>query len=198
LRIIGLTGGIGTGKSTVARFLAGLGARVIDVDRVGHRVLARNHRVRQRLVETFGEDILHGNMIDRSRLGRLVFADKRARKRLNGIIHPVMFEAVKRRVEKYRREGAEVVVLDAPLLLEAGWDRFVDEVWVTVASPETVNQRAKKRSGLSGAEVRARVRAQIPREEQAERGHVVIDTDCPLEELKEKVESLWRRSQLRV
>ncbi|MFC1963855.1 dephospho-CoA kinase [Chloroflexota bacterium] len=193
MKIIGVTGGIGTGKSTLARFLASLGARVIDVDKIGHRVLRSDRGVKEQLVATFGRQILHQGEIDRSRLAKVVFADPEARKHLNAIIHPAMSEIAKNRVEKYQRDGAAVVVLDAPLLLEAGWDKFVDEVWVTVAPPETVLRRAGKRSGLSTGEIKARIRSQLPAEEQVKRATVVIDTDCTLRELRERVVSLWQQ-----
>jgi len=104
-----------------------------------------------------------------------------------------MYDMVKAKLEGYRRQGVAVVVLEAPLLIEAGWTSLADEVWVTVAAESTVLRRLKQKFGLSEGESLARIRCQLPSEERAKHADVVIDTDCGLDELKAKVRGLWQR-----
>jgi len=192
MKIIGLTGGIGSGKSTVSRFLTGLGASVIDADKVGHDVL-RNPEIRREIVNAFGEQVLTpGGEIDRSRLGEVVFGNTEALERLNNITHPGIRLIVESRIGELRRQGARVVVLEAPLLVEADWASAVDEVWVVVAPEAKVLEWLKKRSRLSEKESLARIRSQISSEERVKYADVVIDNNGSLEELKEKVEALWQ------
>jgi dephospho-CoA kinase len=194
MKVIGITGGIGSGKSTVAQFLAELGAAVIDADRVGHEALKPGSSVFQKVVTVFGKEIIDdGGEIDRARLGEIVFNNPQARERLNGIIHPAMYDMVAARLDEYRNQGIKAVALDAPLLLDAGWAPLVDEVWVTVADEKIILERLKERSGFSEEEVRARIRSQLSSEERVKHADVVIDTDCSLDELKTKVKELWQR-----
>ena len=128
-KVIGLTGGIGSGKSTTSRLLEEWGAAVIDADKIGHEVLRENAAVRGELLEVFGRSILaEDGEIDRKKLGHIVFHNPAARRRLNDLLHPAMFQMAKERIEALRREGRPVIVLEAPLLLEAGWAPLVDEI----------------------------------------------------------------------
>ena len=192
MKVIGLTGGIGSGKSTVARFLAELGAVIIDADKVGHEALQRGSEVQRQVVAAFGGEIVaaDGN-IDRARLGRIVFDNPEALAKLNRIMHPPMYNIVESQLEEYRRQGVGVVAIDAPLLLEAGWATLVDEIWVTAAADTTVLQRIKERTDLSEQEIMARISTQLPTKERTRQADVVIDTDCSPDELRKKVEELW-------
>ena len=192
MKVIGLTGGIGSGKSAVARFLAELGAVIIDADKVGHETLQRDSKAQQQVVAAFGRQIIaaDGN-IDHARLGRIVFNNPEALAKLNSIIHPPMYNIVEAQLEEYRRQGVGMVTIDAPILLEAGWDSLVDEIWVTVAIESTVLQRIKERMALPKGEILARISSQLPTKERTRRANQVIDTDCSLDELKAKVEELW-------
>ncbi len=194
MKVIGLTGGIGSGKSTVSNFLAGLGAVVLDADKVGHEAFNPDTALWHEIVAAFGKQVLapDGN-IDRKKLGEIVFGNPEALAQLNRIMHPRMYEMVKSRLEEYRRQGVEVVVLEAPLLLEANWTPLVDEVWVTVAPESTVVKRLKDRMGLSKAQSLARIRSQLSPAERAKHADVVIDTDCKLDDLKTKVQEIWTR-----
>ncbi len=199
MKVIGLTGGIGSGKSTVSGFLKELGAVVIDADKVGHEALKPDTELWGEVVAAFGKEILapDGN-IDRRKLGEIVFGNYEALARLNQIVHPRIYALVKAEIEEYRRRGVEVV-LEAPVLLEAGRPSLVDEVdevWVTVASESTVLRRLKEKLGLSEPESLARIRSQLPSEEKIKQADVVIDTDCGLDELKAKVKELWQRLAL--
>ncbi|MBA7605206.1 Dephospho-CoA kinase [subsurface metagenome] len=199
MKIIGLTGGISSGKSTVSQFLAGLGAVIIDADKVGHEAFKPDSEAWREVVAAFGKQIITANgAIDREKLGEIVFSNSEARSRLNQIMHPRMYDLVKTRLEEYRRQGAGTVVLEAPLLLEAGWTSLVDEVWVTTASEATVLKRLRERTGLSEEESLARVRSQLPAEKRVKHADVVINTDCSLEELKAKVKELWQELQANI
>ncbi len=206
MKVIGLTGGIGSGKSTVASFLAGLGATVIDVDRVWHEALGADSELRQQIVDAFGGEILTPDgEIDRRKLGKIVFGNDEALARLNNIMHPWMYKTVRARLENYQRWGVKVVVLDMPLLVEvplslkAGQPSLsdeVDEVWVVVAPEAVVLRRLKAKSGLSEAEALARIRSQLPSEEKIKHADVVIDTDCRLDELEARVKEAWGKRAL--
>ena len=193
MKVIGLTGGIGSGKSTVSGFLAELGAVIIDADKVGHEVLSTSSQVRRELLATFGwQIIVPSGKVDRKKLAEIVFQDPQSLSQLNQIMHPLMYDMVKAQLEEYRKQGAGVVVLEAPLLIEANWTSLVDEVWVTVASEATVLQRVKEKFGLSESECLARMHCQLPSDERVKHADAIIDTDCDLGELKAKVKELWQ------
>ncbi len=194
MKVIGLTGGIGSGKSTVSQFLAELGTVILNADEIGHEALKPDTEIWRQVVAAFGRQILtpDGNL-DRKKLGDIVFGNPESLSRLNRIMHPRMYDMVKAQLEEYRRQGMGVVVLEAPLLLEAGWTSLVDEVWVTTASESTVLKRLEEQKGLSGEEALARIRSQLPSEERVRHANVVINTDCDLDELKSKVKELWQR-----
>ena len=194
MKIIGLTGGIGSGKSTVSQFLAELGALIIDADKIGHEVFKPGTEAWRKVVSAFGKRILADDgAIDRKKLSTIVFGNPEARTRLNEIMHPQIYEAIKAQLEEYRRKGVGVVVLEASLLIEAGWASTVDELWVTTAPEATVLKRLKERGGLSEAESQARIRSQLSSNERLKYANVVIDTDCDLEELGAKVKELWQK-----
>lgn len=196
MKVIGLTGGIGSGKSIVSQFLAELGVVIIDADKVGHEALKPDTELWREVVAAFGRQILTpSGEIDRKKLGWIVFGNPEALARLNQIMHPWIYALVKAEIEEYRRQGVKVVVLEAPLLLEAGRPSLVDEVdevWVTAAPESTVLKRLKK-VGLSEQESLARIRSQLSSEERVRHADVVIDTDCSLDELKQKVKELWQK-----
>jgi len=193
MRVIGLTGGIGSGKSTVAHFLTDLGAVVIDADKIGHEALAPACPVSGEVISAFGREIvLPDGSINRRELGRMVFASPDCLTKLNSIVHPWMYETMKKRIEDYRKQGERVVVLVAAILIEAGWTSLVDEVWVTVASQETVIKRLRAREDrLSEADALARIKCQLTNEERIKQADVVINTDCSLDEVNAMIKKLW-------
>jgi len=196
MKVIGLTGGIGSGKSTVSRFLAELGAVIIDADKVGHEALKPDTELWREVVAAFGRQILTpGGDIDREKLGEIVFSNPDSLLRLNRIVHPRLYEVVKAQLEECRRQGIEVVVLEAPLLIEAGWTSLVNEIWVTVASEATVLRRLQERTGLSEPESLSRIRSQLSFVERVRYADVTIDTDCDPDELRARVEKLWQKFQ---
>jgi len=192
MKVIGLTGGIGSGKSTVSQFLQELGAVLIDADKVGHEAYQPNTDTWREVVAAFGKQILApDNSIDRKKLGGIVFSSPESLARLNQIVHPRMYEMMKSHIEEYRQQGVDVVVLEAAILLEAGWNRLVDEVWVTAAPESTVVERTMERTGLPEEQILARMRSQMSPEERAKHADVVINNDGTQDELKAKVKELW-------
>ena len=193
-KVIGLTGGIGSGKSTVSQFLAELGAVILDADKVGHEAFKPNTEAWHEVVTAFGRQILTPNdEIDRKKLGEIVFSKPEALSRLNQIMHPRMYDMMKAQIEEYRRQGIDVVVLEAAILIEANWTSLVDEVWVTVAPETRVLERIKKQRGLVEEQTLARIRSQLPAEERVKHADVVINNAGDLEEVKAKVKELWER-----
>ncbi len=197
MKVIGLTGGIGSGKSTVSQFLAELGAVILNADEVGHEAFKPDSEIWRKVVAAFGRQIVtsDGN-VDRKKLGNIVFGNPESLSRLNEIMHPQMYALVKTQLEEHRRQGMRVVVLEVPLLLEAGWTSLVDEVWVTTAPEATALKRLEERTGLSQAESLTRIRSQLPSAERVRHADVVINTECDLDELKSKVKELWQRLEL--
>lgn len=194
MKVVGLTGGIGSGKSTVAGFLSEMGAYVLDADKLGHEILKPGTAGWRDVVSAFGKDILKpDNEIDRAKLGRVVFGKPQSLKRLNQIMHPRIMELVKNRLEQLKQRGVGVVVLEVILLIEADWKPLVDQIWVTVAPEAVILKRLKNRSGYSDEESLSRIRSQMTNEERIKHADVVINTDCSLAELKTRVKSLWER-----
>ena len=192
--VIGLTGGIGTGKSEASRILGVLGAVVIDADRVGHEAYTPHTPAWQEVVAAFGEAVLQADgSIDRKKLGAIVFNDPGARVRLNTIMHPRMYDMIKAKIGDAQRAGAEVVVVEAALLIEAGWTSLVDEVWVVHSPEELAVQRVRSRNNLPEEEIRRRIRSQLPFEERAKHAQVIIDNVGTIEALRQEVAEQWSR-----
>ena len=197
--IIGLTGGIGSGKSTVAEMLKEKGAVVLSADQVGHEVYQPGRPAWQAIVDAFGRQVVAADGgIDRKRLGAIVFADPEALRRLNAITHPRMKELMREKLAELEARDVSVAALEAALLFDAGWDDLTDEVCATVAPPAVAAQRTAGRSGISVAEALARIRSQMNNEERARRSDVIIETDCDLEETRAQIDREWSRLQQRL
>ncbi len=194
MRVIGLTGGIGSGKTTVARLLKELGAVVMDADKIGHELLEPGGQAYQAVADAFGKQVLEtSGQIDRRKLAEVVFDSPSDLAYLNRIMHPLIGDVVRSRMEQYQGQGVEVVVIEAPLLIEARWTSMVDEVWVTVAPEGVVLERLEQGMGLSREEAEARIRSQLPQTERVKHATAVIDTDCSLDELEAGVAEQWRQ-----
>jgi dephospho-CoA kinase len=190
--VIGLTGGIGSGKSTVSDMLRAKGAAIVYADQIGHEVYRPGAPAWQEVVDAFGRQMLDDDgQIDRRRLGQVVFSDPEARRRLDAITHPAMEQMMAERLEELRRQGTRVAVLEAAILIEAGWAHLADEIWLTVVSPALAAQRSMERSGLSQEQAEARMAAQLSNEERLKRAQVVIDTNCSLTEVAQRIDELW-------
>ena len=194
MKVIGLTGGIGSGKSTVSQFMVELGTVLIDADKVGHEAFKPDTEPWREVVAAFGQQILTPEgEIDRGKLGKIVFDSPESLAQLNRIMHPRIYDMVKARLEEHRQRGVDVVVIEAPLLLEAGWTQLVDEIWVVIASEATVLKRTEERSGLSEPEILARIRSQMSNDERVKHADVVINNDGDPTDLKAMVNKLWQR-----
>lgn len=189
----GLTGGIASGKTTVARFLEARGARVIDADRIGHDLLLKSSPVHHRVVAQFGREILKpGGEIDRARLGSIVFADPRRLSELTSIVHPTLIARTEDLAKELRaRHPREVILVDAALIYEAGVaDRFA-KILVAWCRPEQQIERLLAKTGLSRQDALRRIASQIPAEEKRHRADYVIDCSGSLEETRAQVEALY-------
>ena len=192
--VIGLTGSIGTGKSEAARLLEALGASVISADQVGHEAYTPNTEAWEQVVAAFGDGILQDDAeIDRRKLGDIVFSDAVQLDKLNQIMHPRMARMVADKIGVLRSQGVDVVVVEAALLFEAGWDTLVEEVWVTDSPEHMVIDRLRKRSGLSEVEARKRISSQMDRTERLEKADFVIDNSGDMAGLESAVKGLWDR-----
>ena len=192
--IVGLTGGIGAGKSTVAAILSELGARVIDADRIGHEVYRPGTEGHRRVVAAFGPGVVAPDgTIDRRALGAIVFADPAALARLNAIVHPLLAAEVGRRIAAARADGGGApIVIEAAILLEAGWQPLVDRIWVVSTAREQAIARVVASRGLTRAEVERRLDAQMPDAKRCSAADVVIRNDGPPAALRAEVEKAWR------
>lgn len=187
---VGLTGGIGAGKSEVSRLLVEHGAVLIDADRIAREVVAPGTPGLAAVVDAFGEDVLAPDgSLDRPKLGSIVFADPQKLATLNSIVHPLV-GARSRDLENAAPEDA-VVVHDVPLLAENGLDVLYDLVIVVDASPRTQLDRLVRLRGMTEEDARARMAAQATRDKRLEIADVVIDNDVPLDELERRVREVW-------
>jgi dephospho-CoA kinase len=199
MRVIGLTGGIGSGKSVVSQLLAERGAVIIDADKLGHESYRPGTETYEALVREFGPNIVGPDSeIDRRALGAKVFTDPEARRKLNEIVWPAIKRLARERIEALRGQGAAVVVLEAAVLIEAEWFDLVDEVWLVVTSPEAARRRMMERNGLSAGEADKRISAQLTNDQRLPRAQVVIENNGSLENLQGAVDREWARLQEKV
>jgi dephospho-CoA kinase len=195
--LVGLTGGLGTGKSTVARMLADRGAVIIDADQLAASALEPGSRAYDRVCSLFGDDIVGPDgRLDRAAIASRVFDDPDKRRALESIIHPEVFRMLAEAVEAYR-QADDVVVFDVPLLVETGFQDAVDVVVVVTASRETQLDRATGQRAMSRADADARIEAQVPESERVAVADLVLHNDGTLEELEAQVRRLWTELQRR-
>lgn len=194
MRVIGLTGGIASGKSTVAKILAECGAAVIDADLLAREVVMPGTPAHAAIVAAFGAGILSPDRtIDRKALGHIVFADPDARSRLESITHPAIRRKAEEKLAELQMRGTPVVFYMAPLLIEAGATSRVDEIWVVYADRETQLDRLMRRDGIGRDEALQRLAAQMPMDEKKTYGTVVIDNRGTPEEMERQVRQAWER-----
>jgi dephospho-CoA kinase len=193
VRIIGLTGGIASGKNMVARILERLGGVVVDADQLAREVVEPGKPAYNAVVAQFGEGILHPDRtINRKALGKIVFTDPSARASLERITHPAIAALAESKLSDLRKAGTQIVIYMAPLLIEAGVTSRVDEVWVVYADPETQVMRLMQRDGIGRAQALQRLAAQMPMEEKRKYGRIVIDNRGTLEETERQVREIWK------
>ena len=190
--VIGLTGGIGTGKTEVIHVLLELGAVVIESDKVAHSSYLPGTKAHEAIVSQFGNDVLDpSGFIDRKSLGKIVFSDPARRLELEEIVWPVVEEMIEARLAEEEKRGTKVVVFEAAKLYEPGWDRLADIVW-TVESPRgDIGKRVEQRSGLDESETGARVAAQLTSDERKSMADLVIENNTTLDDLRDQIVELW-------
>ncbi|HBG04675.1 MAG: dephospho-CoA kinase [Geobacteraceae bacterium GWC2_58_44] len=193
MRLIGLTGGIASGKSSVALLLERLGAAVVDADRLAREVVEPGEEALQRIAAAFGERVLNSDgTLNRAALGEIVFADQQARRTLEAITHPAIKRRAEERLARLREAGVETAFYVAPLLFEAGRAAGFSEIWVVYLERETQLERLMARDGLDREAALARMASQMPMEEKRRLGSRVIDNGGSREELEAQVLRLWR------
>jgi len=189
--IIGLTGGLGTGKSTVAKMFAQAGAQVIDADALVHEGLHSGGSCYAKVVRAFGKGILEGKEINRRTLAEIVFSSPLKLKKLTSIIHPIIQKEVQSKIQKLNKNPkTRLVVIDAPLLIEAGWHRWVDYLIVVKASTALAVRRAQARGNISRAQILRRMKAQMPVTQKIRMADIVIDNRKHLNETQHQVEKI--------
>lgn len=192
MKVIGLTGGIASGKSTAARILGDLGASVIDADQLARDAVQPGTAALAAIVAAFGSEVLQADGdLDRVVLGKRVFASSEARTALEKIVHPEVRRLARLKLQALKESGAQVVFYMAPLLIEAGADTLCDEIWVIDVDESTQLHRTTARDGLSAEEARQRTAAQMPLAEKAGRADLVIDNRGTTGELAEQLKRLW-------
>ncbi len=191
--VIGLTGGIGTGKTEVTHVLRDLGAVIIESDKVAHLSYRPGTDAYEEIVEQFGKEVIDDSgVIDRAKLGGLVFADPDLRIQLETIVWPAVRGWITERLIQEKERGTKIIVVEVPKLFEAGWEDLADSIWTVEAPSASIAQRVNVRSNLSETQKNARVQAQMTKWERAERADLLIENSAELVDLRERITNLWR------
>ena len=187
---VGLTGGIGTGKSLVSDILNKLGAHVISGDALGHEAYLPGTKGFGQVVGAFGEKIVGDDgFVDRKKLGPIVFSDPANLDLLNSIMHPIIYEMIKDRIKDV--SGVPLVVVEAAVLIEANWKDLFDEIWVVTSAQEIVISRLAARNNLNRNDAIARIQSQMPQDERITHAHVEIDNSGTILDLEKAVKDIW-------
>ena len=195
MKVIGITGGIGAGKSTVSGYLASLGYPVFDADEVSRGLTADGSPVVDELAETFGEEILvRKGVLSREKLAEIVFSDPDKNRKLMQIVTMKVREAGQKWISDYRKkEKYDIIILDIPLLFETGSEDLCDAVWFITADDEVRRRRVMARDGVTAEQVERRMRSQMPEKEKAERSDEIVDNSRGVEELHRTVDTLLKK-----
>lgn len=196
MHVIGLTGGIASGKSTVSCRLHDLyGAEILDADAAAYRISEPDAPLWRLFVERYGKKkaLLGDGTLNRAAIGEIVFANPEERKWLDSVSHPLVKEEILKQLEECKRKGVSTVVLDTPLLYEACWETLADCVWVVYVSPETQMKRLMERNHLTEQLARDRIASQMPLSEKKARADVVIDNDGDIESTYAQIDAAWQK-----
>jgi dephospho-CoA kinase len=193
MKVIGLTGNIASGKSVVASMFEDLGAKVIDVDDIARKIVEPNETAWKKIVDTFGQNILNpDSTINRKKLGEIIFNDYEKRKILNDITHPKIIQNARDKVEKYKNEMVEVVIIEAALIVEKGGLKDLIEKLIVVTSDEVSQiERLTERNGFSKEEALSRINSQMPTSEKVKHADYIIDNSGTTSETENQVKKLW-------
>jgi len=194
--IIGLTGGIVSGKSTVALMFKDLGAKIVDADKLGHSVILPHKPAWEKIVKIFGKDVLQNDLtIDREKLGKIVFANQSLLKKLNDITHPEITKIIKKEIDSLKNKTynqKKILIIDAALIYEAKIDRLMDKIIVVYIDEDEQIKRLIKRNNLSKDEALQRIKSQMPMKEKVKMADYVIDNSNSLDKTKKQVEKIWK------
>lgn len=192
--IIGLTGGIASGKTLISTYLQELGAVVIDADKLSRQVVSPGSPALKDIRDYFGNAVIDQNgLLNRKELAKIIFGSDSAREKLNSIIHPRILELIQKRIKEYKESGQVlVVIIDAPLLIEAGMTAMVNQVWVVAVSPEEQLRRLMKRDNLTKEEALDRLKSQMPLSEKIKHADLVIDNSGDKEVTLRSVHAIWK------
>jgi dephospho-CoA kinase len=194
--IVGLTGGIVGGKSTVASMFKNLGAKIVDADKLGHSVILPHKPAWKKITRLFGKDILQNDLtIDRGKLGKIVFTNQTLLKKLNEITHPEIIKLIKKEInlainKTHRQE--KILIIDAALIYEAKIDRLMDKIMVVYINKDEQVKRLIRRNNLSKEEAFQRIKSQMPMKEKVKMADYVIDNSNSLDKTREQVETIWQ------
>ncbi len=191
MKVIGLTGGIASGKSTASAYFRELGAVIVDADAISRASTRRGGAAFEAVCAAFGDILGADGEIDRRKLGGIVFADEDARRKLNSIVHPAVMAESRAQIENARASGVKMCILDVPLLFETGMEKLCDETWLIYVPREEQIRRMAERDGLDAAAAAARIDSQMPLEEKLKRADVAIDSSDTIEQTREKLRRLW-------
>ena len=192
MRVFGLTGSLGSGKSTAASMFARCGARIVDSDRIAHGLIAASGNCYRPVVRAFGREILTNGRIDRKKLGRSVFNDRKALLRLERIVHPAVRKEIIKEVKKNKRK---IIIVDVPLLFESGFDRMMDCTIVVKAGRKKQIERARRKLKVTRAEVLKRINRQWPQSEKIRRADFIINNNGTIQQLNQQVRKIWQKIQ---
>jgi dephospho-CoA kinase len=193
MKIIGVTGGLGAGKTTVSGILKELGAMVIDADQISREVTEPGKPAWKEIIENFGREVLQPDKtLDRKALARIVFRNEEKKKLLEGIIHDRVTMEMRKRIRALKADGFEgVVVLDVPIPVQSGFIDLADSIWVVTCRDEERIRRVMRRSGMDYADARNRINSQIPQSDYVRLADVVIENEGSPESLRQRVAELW-------
>ncbi len=195
MTVVGLTGGIASGKSTVSSLLKDKGAAIIDADEIAKEIMSKGKPVWINVVNHFGEQILNDDKsdIDRKKLADIVFSDRIQLEALNSLTHPEILKEIKKQLENYKKAGRKVIVIDAALLLESGLDALVDEVWLVAVDEKTqIKRLIMREKDMAHAQALNRIKSQMPLKEKLKYANRVIDNNSSIEETREQIDEIWR------
>ena len=193
--VIGLTGGIGSGKTEACKILDSLGAKSINADTFGHNIYKKNTNAWVKIVKVFGTNILdiNGNIV-RSKLANHVFASKSELHKLNKITHPEIKKLVIKELNQFRLNNIQIAVVEAAILIEARWQDIVDEVWSIESKSSIILNRIKNRDNIDKAAIKSRIEAQIDNKTRSKHSDIVITNNGSIEELKTILSEIWKRT----
>ena len=194
MKIIGITGGIGSGKTEVAKVFKKLGAKIISGDEIGKEVVEKNQTVLKKLVKTFGRVILKkDNKLNRRKLGEIAFSSAEGKNKLNRIIHPYLLSNLRKKIKEYRKRKKGLVMVDAALIIEWGLQKELDYLILVESNLKNRLRRMKEYSGYSQKEALSRIKAQIDYKTRRRYADYIIRNDQDLKELRRKILFLWKR-----